>query len=399
MTDQPVESDAQIVDSVLPIPTEELAIPVELKLQPWHRPRKQFVREHQWGYFTKRLIDNQLGKPGLQLPHESPEVRYLTLPGIDHLDTRLIGEVCNDLGCKLSATGFVAGDDRNPYIARAKMREDALIKSGYISDRSHTLTRRFEEVANPNSQAYQEIERRGPFHIINIDACGSIARPSANHAQRLIDAIYNVLAYQFTNKTGRWLFFLTTDAQPESVAPETVRNLWSAVESNANNYGKFRQAVLSIFDISGGQGVLGVPQLISTAGEEFLKLISLGFGKWALHLAHKKHVDMKAHSAYCYSTTPDGDPTPTMACLAFEFRTQSPNQPDPFSVARTSHKKTQQSNGHQKDSLRIATKVSEMENLDLKMQNQQLRQEMVARTRSLLTEAGYPPAILAKMPS
>ena len=381
MTDQPIDSDDQIVYDILPARTDELAVPVALTIQPWHRPRKQFIREHQWAHFVRRLITKQLGQPGLQLPHESPEVRYLTLPGIDYLDARLIGELCNELGCELTATGFLAGDERNPHIARANMREDALIKSGYITDRSYTLPRPFEELADLNGQAFQQIKRRGPFHVVNVDACGSVAPPTADHARRLIDAIHRVLAFQFTYKSGPWLLFLTTDAQPESVAPETVRDLWATVESNASDDGDFRDEVLSIFGISGDHDVASVRHSVSKAGQEFLKVFSLGFGKWALHLARKMHRRMKAHSAYCYSTTPEGDATPTMACLAFEFRPQSPVDPDPFGVARTGQQAGQEADGQPSDSLRVAMKVGEMDNLDLKMQNQPLREQMASRTQ------------------
>ena len=398
MTDKLIDTDEQIVDDILPVPTDDIAVPIEFTIKPWHRPRKQFIRDHQWAHFAKRLITSQLGRPGLQLPHDAPEVRYLTLPGIDYLDTRLIGELCNDLDCQLTNTGFLAGDARHPHIARAHMREDALIKSGYISDKSHTLPRQFEELADRNGQAFQEIKRRGPFHIVNVDACGSIAPPSAEHARRLIDAIHSVLAFQFAYQSSAWLLFLTTDAQPESVAPETVRNLWAAVDENANADSDFRDEVRSIFDIAGNHSVTELRQSVTEPGADFLKLFSLGFGKWALHLARKKHRRMKAHSAYCYSTNPEGDTTPTMACLAFEFRPYPPEHPDPFDVARTAEQ-TDHADGEASDSLRVATKIGAMDNLDIKMNHGPLRDEMAVRTRLLLAEAGYPSDVLAQLPS
>ena len=67
MTDHPIEDDSQIVEDVLPLPTDELAVPVELKkLQPWHRPRKQYIRENQWLLFAKRLINREKGTPAFR---------------------------------------------------------------------------------------------------------------------------------------------------------------------------------------------------------------------------------------------------------------------------------------------------------------------------------------------
>ena len=394
MTDHPVEDDSQIVEDVLPLPTEELAVPVELnEFKPWHLPRKQFIREKQWLYFAKRLIENEKGSPGLPDQGE-PEVRYLTLPGIDYLDARIIGHACNELQCKLITTGFLVGKD--PYIARAKMREQALIDSGYISDKSFTRPSLFEDLANKKSQAYRDISQKGPFHIVNVDACGSIARPTAQHARRLIDAIYQLVIFQFTYKPGAWLFFLTTDARPNSVAEETVCRLWGTVEENARGDIKFRHKVLSLFGLPDDADISGLHKSVSHPGEKFLRLFSLGFGKWLLHLASESNYRMRAHSAYCYSTTVQGDETPTMACLAFEF-VRKPDQADPFGVARSNQKPVDPTHAGPSEAVRVARKMGEMDNLDLKMKDDQLRRAMADATKSLLEEAGYLPEVLQQL--
>ncbi|MYA16707.1 MAG: hypothetical protein F4Z28_08045, partial [Gammaproteobacteria bacterium] len=364
MTGDLIDADDQIVDDILPVRPDEPAIPAPLTLQPWHRPRKQFVRERQWAYLVQRLVSYQLGKPGMNSPHDRPEVRYLNLPGVDYLDTRLIGKLCNDLGCQLTATGFLAGNERNPQIARAKVQEEGLIESGLISDYSHTLPRRLEEVADLKSQTYRELERRGAFHIVNIDACGSVAPPTSDHSRRLIDAIYRLLEFQFTSHASRWLLFLTTDARPASVARETIGNLWNAVTLNADSDATFRHMVADIFNLPKADQVRFIPQSVSTAGTGFLQLLSLGFGKWALHLAERRQWRVKAHSTYCYSTTVKGDDTPTMACLAYEFRPPPPTRPDPFGVAAVSASEPIRAPG-QTDSMRIAPKVNQMTNRDV----------------------------------
>lgn len=397
MTDHPVENDSQIVKDVLPLPTEELAVPVELnELQPWHLPRKQFIREKQWLYFAKRLIKSEKGTPGLQVPAQGkPEVRYLTLPGIDYLDVRLIGDACKKLQCQLTTTGFLTGGA--PYIARAKVREQALIESGYISDKSFTQPSLFQGLADKNSQAYRDIYQKGPFHIVNVDACGSIAPPTAQHARRLVDAIYQLVKFQLSYKRGSWLLFLTTDVRPDSVAEETLCRLWGTVEKNANSDKKFRRKVLSLFGLQDDADIPSLHKLVSCPGEKFLRLFSLGFGKWLLHLASDHNYRMKAHSAYCYSTTEKGDETPTMACLAFEFLGKKPNQADPFGVARSNQQPVHSTDVGPSDSLRVAKKMGEMVNLDQRMKNCQLRREMADATESLLKEAGYSPEVLLQL--
>ena len=172
MTASRDETDRQIAADILPAQIDDPAVPIELNvLHPWHRPRKQLVRERQWLYFSRHLIQGEKGQPGLPCPpNGDPEVRYLTLPGIDYLDVRQLADVCRELGCRLTSTGFQSGGEKNPYVARAKVREKSLIDAGHISINSHTFPRRFEDITHADSQAYRDLKRKGPFHIVNIDA-------------------------------------------------------------------------------------------------------------------------------------------------------------------------------------------------------------------------------------
>ena len=287
MTAATDESDQKIADDVLPEKTDDLAVPPVLdNLKPWHKPRKQFVRDHQWIHFSRQMLREEKGKPGLQKPESgAPEVRYLTLPGIDYLDVRLLAELCDELECCLTSTGFLADGQNNESIAQAKLREDSLIKAKYISDRSHTYNFRIEEVTSKSNQAYRELFRRGPFHIINIDACGSIAAPSKQKSPTLINTIHSILEYQFQNKTGRWLLFLTVDVRHDSIASDTLNKLLQTIITNANESDEFRVEALSLLDPNGTDLETEIEVASQIPGEKFLKLFSLSFAKWLIHLA------------------------------------------------------------------------------------------------------------------
>ena len=332
----PDELDRRIAEDVLPESIEELAVPIELsQLEPWHRPRKQWVRERQWIELSRRLIETEIGGPGLlRPPIGKPEVRYLTLPGTDYLDVRQLAGLCGELGCYLTSTGFQAGGQGNRSVARAQFREKSLIDAGHISDNSHTFARRFEDIAHSSSQAYRDLRARGPFHIVNIDACGSIAPPAADHAKRIIDAVYRTVELQLEIKTGRWLLLLTADARPDSVATATLDQLCSAIYSNAERSEDFRCQASDLFDAPGVDIRSAVETAADSPGERFLRLMSLGMAKWLLKLAREGRWDMKTHRPYCYSTMPSGDRTPSMACLAFEFLPQVSGLPDPLAVTR-----------------------------------------------------------------
>lgn len=388
------ETDRRIADDVLPAQIDEPAVPVELNvLLPWHKPRKQLVRERQWLRFSRHLIQREKGRPGLpDPPNGKPEVRYLTLPGIDYLDVRQLADVCRQSGCLLTSTGFQSGGERNPYVARAKVREQSLIDAGHISINSHTFPRPFQDIADADSQACRELRRKGPFHIINIDACGSIAPPEAKHAQRLIDAIYRTIELQLDTMNGRWLLFITTDVRPDTIASETLTNLCNAIFSNADANENFRRQAVSLLDPEEVDIRLAAERASKNIGERFLCLFSLGLAKWLIELASGMHWDMKTHLPFCYSTTPQDNEIPSMACLAFEFLRRSQGLSDPFGVARAQPTPATE---REDMSVRAADMIGRMSNVDSQMKSDEsLRTHMIENLRNWLKEAGYDPEVL-----
>ena len=392
------EPDRRIAADVLPAEIDDLAIPVELnQLFPWHRPRKQLVREEQWIRYSRRLIAREKGRSGLIEPVEgNPEVRYLTLPGIDYLDVRQLADVCRENGCSLTSTGFLqSGAEGNTYVARAQLREKSLIDAGHITGHSYTFPRRFEDIVSINGQAYRDMKTRGPFHIVNIDACGSIAAPQANHATRLIDALYRIVEIQMEIAIGRWLLFVTTDVRPDSIAEETLDSLCQAIFENADSSDEFRNRAIPFL----GPGQLDIRAAATIASERpgtvFLQLFSLGLAKWLLHLAGPRNWDMKTHLPYCYSTMPGEDETPTMTCLAFEFLPPPPGIPDRFGVARA---EPAPNPNRENPSIRAAEKIGVIANADRRIQaDEPLRIRIIEKLRSSLAEAGYGHTILEEL--
>ena len=397
MTDPSDEMDRQIADEVLPALIDDLARPAPLdKLLPWHRPRKQLVREEQWLRYSRDLLRNQRGKPGLSSPDgSSPDVRYLTLPGIDYLDVQQLAALCRCLDCSLTSVGFQSGDEGSPQIARAQVREKSLIDAGHITRQSHTFPRRFEDIIHRESQAFRDLRRQGPFHIVNIDACGSIARPAAGHASRLVDALYRVAELQFELKAGRWLLLVTTDARPDSVAETTLARLCDAIFSNAETNEDFRILATPLLDPAAADIRAAAELAAKKTGASFLRLFSLGLAKWLLDLAHSKNWDMKTHHPYCYSTMRGPDITPSMACLAFEFLPPSPRLADRFEVV---HAVPAPEPEREDTSVRAAEQVRRMTNADIKIEEDEpLRLRMTENLRRSLQEAGYPTAVLEQL--
>lgn len=389
------DSDEEIAEDVLPLTVVEMAVPVELtQLQPWHKPRKQFIRRDQWGLLSQRLIQKLKGNPALPAQVDgSHEVKYLTLPGSDYLDVEMIAELAKQDGCVLTCTGFLAATTNNPIAARAELRQASLIDAEIISKASHTFSRRIEEIAPKGSAAYRELQTRGPFHIINLDACGSIAPPGAPDNNRMINVIHRLLEYQFAHYSGRWLLFVTADVRSEQFDEQTIENLYNAIRENARTTPAFREAATAHFGEADAEFNAALTQFSGAQIDNFMQAFSLGFGKWMLALADAKGWSMKMHRSYCYSTTPANDERATMPCLAFEFVPPDTQLNDPFGIAANNVQAARPS--YAELAMRVLEKVFGMENLDQRLSvNEQENAELLEETRERLQRAGYTPDVL-----
>lgn len=399
------ENEVDLAEDALP-PEPKDAIPIKLeKLFPWHRPRKQKVRKDQWVGLANTLIDrlksqNFLVSQQVLLPDGTrvqtpPEVRYLTLPGLDYLDVRLIGEMCANKQCSLTSVGFLSDAHEAPLMARARVRETGLIQAGYITDTSVTFPRSFESICGTDGATLKELKRRAPFHVVNIDACGSIAPSKATHSGRMIDAIYRLIELQLSKATHRWLFFLTVDVRAGDMDAGTFQSLCDAIRENARQSSDFQAAAIGFLNT----GATAVDEAIESAkgrsARSLLDLFSLGFAKWLLHLAQQKQWHVKLKKSHCYSTRPMDNPEPSMCSLAFEFVPPAAGLHDPFGVTR---QRPSPGGTPPSPSMQLLAAAAEIDDLDVMLDGDaSLSADLNSMTHALLSEIGYEADALSRL--
>jgi hypothetical protein len=390
VADEPADNEEDFPDAfseedLLPEDVEQLAVPIPLDtLQPWHRPRKQAVRERQWFNRAAELVSYLKAHPNPTAG--GLEVRYLTLAGIDYLDVRMLADLCAHEGVELTSTSFLAEEESNSVMARARVREEALVKAGYITDRSLTLPYKLEEIASWKSQAYREVAKGAPYHVVNVDACGSIALPSQDKGNRIIDAVHRLVELQLSKTMDPWLLYVTTDARTNTISQRLLNSFTEVIRANAAANDRFaREAPACIGEPE--QALDDAIAAASSGGPGFLKFVVLGLSKWLLRNAQRRHWQVKVHDAYCYSTTPEGDNTASMASLVFEFLPPPPGLADAYGAVNI----TPAPGGPQEDySVRALQKAQQMENLDRVLANDNgLFARLKAETRVLLQEVGY----------
>lgn len=387
-----------IAEESLPPEVETGAVPMRLdSLFPWHRPRKQKVRQDQWVGLATTLVQ-QLQSQSVLVPRQvtlpdgtsqvvDPEFRYLTLPGLDYLDVRMIGEMCNGRKVRLTSVGFLSDAVEAPQMARARVREVGLIQAGFISDTSITLPRGLETVCGNNSGTLKELRRRAPFHVMNIDACGSIAPRRATHSGRLIDAIHKLVELQLSKANHRWLLFLTVDARDGDMDPATFDQLCDAIRENAAGDDAFRDGVVAFLAPGASNVNAAIGAARSAGARPFLDVFALGLSKWLLHLAQTKQWSVRLKRSHCYSTRPVDEPEPSMCSLALEFIPPPAGLSDPFGVSRQA---PAVGGSPVNASLQILAGASGMDDLDAVLEaDPEESGRLNEATRRLLAEVGY----------
>lgn len=320
---------------------------------------------------------------------------YLTLPGLDYLDVRMIAEEVRQKGMTLTAIGFLDEAARPRVMARANVRQEGLIQAGWISDRSLTLPRPFESICGVNSDSLAELRRQAPFHIVNIDACGSIAPRTAQHSSRLIEAIHRLVELQIEQANHRWLFFLTIDVRDGDMDAETFDQLCTAIRQNADQSDDFRAAAIDIFGPGSADIEAAMAGARASQGRGVLDVFSLGISKWLLHLAQAKQWSVKLKPSHCYATHGGHEAPPSMCSLAFEFMPPPPGLPDPNGVSRLQPAP----GGPAEDpSMQIVRAAAAIDDLDaLFAADDGLTASMNAETHAMLVEAGYESEALAPL--
>ncbi|UPQ71167.1 PP_RS20740 family protein [Kluyvera ascorbata] len=175
------------------------------EFMPWHKPRKQYIRDKQWVEHLIRLV--RLNK------YKSVEViNYFGLPGGDLLDINYIykglQETSSYSGKKLGFHGFINNSDD---YKKAQGELSKLLDKDDISKQSRLDYFNFEDLNKPNSEAWSRIKRFGTYHFINLDFCNNVL------TEKTLPPIHLILEYQMQRVIGvPWLLCITTRLNRDS---------------------------------------------------------------------------------------------------------------------------------------------------------------------------------------
>lgn len=288
--------------------------PVTTKsFKPWHKPRKQWMRRNQWVKEIDTLI------PHLRL--DGRPLRYLSLPGEDMLDIRVLADYCSGRNLRLKCLGYDEGardraTELEVDISRSEISSNIEPNSVVVADNLGVLK-------DVNSVGFKYVYDHGPFDVINLDLCGAISCVNYpdNHQVML-----NLCEYQINHSREKWLLFLTTRAEYEQVNVDHLPHYLKCLKKNAEAHDTFRLRLLDIsrWDVSRYTADATAAHILDGCrNKEFVKLFAAGFSKWLLQLLDSTNnswsVEMLNSCWYRVEDNQTATSFPNMLSLVFLF--------------------------------------------------------------------------------
>jgi hypothetical protein len=257
---------------------------------PWHRPRKQYVRHHQWCLEINRMIADS--------PPAGRVLKYLGLPGVDLLDLRHFhAEVCVASNVDLRFLGFnSSARPASKAHTELNVSLDEVRRLARVDPLSDVIGDNFAQLANQDSIAFRRARELGPsYDVINLDLCdGFGAQPPGVLDNSYYEAVRSLLALQ-ARTINPWLLLLTTRADKANINDQVLQALLGKYMSNLENCSPFREASRECFNIETAAALKSAA--VTPAG--LLPVFLTGLCKWfvALALEHQPPTTVELRSA------------------------------------------------------------------------------------------------------
>jgi len=293
-----VPGEEEHADDIVEMVAYEAPMPAPAKpFLPWHRPRKQYVRHHQWCTEIIRMVTDT--------PPVGGVLKYLGLPGVDLLDLRHFhAAVCEAHQIDLRFLGFISGaQPASKAQTELNISLDEVRRLPRIDAMSDVIGDNFARVANQTSLAFVKARALGPYDVINLDLCdGFSAQAPGTVDNSYYEAVRSLLALQ-ARTMSPWLLLLTTRADKPNINADVLQALLGKYISNLSECAPFREASREHFNIETEEA------LVAAADEPagLLPVFLTGLCKWFVGLALEHQpptsVELRMFSATAWPQT------------------------------------------------------------------------------------------------
>lgn len=375
----PPNDTSSYADDIFGVSVYEAPSPPAKIFLPWHRPRKQFVRDRQWCEQIRRLLD--------EFPRDSNTLKYFGLPGDDLLDLRQIhSSICEPRQIQLRFLGF--NNSANPASneqVELNISLDEIRKLSLIDPGSDVIPDDFCRVANDNSIAWARTQKFGPYDVINIDLCDGFGK----HAPGTFEDTYYSALSRLISLQARysypWLLLLTTRVGQDDIHQEVLEKLLTNYLRNLTDCAGFKIESDTKFAIADEDALR---KAVGTS-VGLLQVFLVGICKWfvgkAVSLQPPSKVEIKSVIGYRVEVRAEQE---DLVSLAIRFEPTFDLTNDPVGLV------PQPQTAHPPSECELAIKalrrISNRINADeILRNNSALNSEMIEAMLSLLQVARY----------
>lgn len=351
--------------------------PKQKKFLPWHLPRKQYVRHHQWTEQIAKLLDEH--------PPKDNTLKYLGLPGLDLLDLRHFhSTLCETRRIGLRFLGFnSSARPSSEAQTELNISLDEVRRLDRVDPLSEVIGDNFSLVAQERSIAFRKAKEFGPFDVINLDLCDGFAAQSPEERKHnYYQAMASLLAIQSRSKTP-WLLLLTTRVDKANIDSGLLDILLKKYAQNLDSSAAFRDASKDAFAIEDEVELRDAALTEAGLPSVFLTALCKWFLGLTLNQSPPSLLELKSAIGYKVEHQAQHD---DLVSLAIRFSPTFAPPADPLGIA-TAIAPTP-------DEATLATKalrrISKRLNADVILaQDADLNRRMATRTVELLESARY----------
>jgi len=374
---QPDSQNDDLTDDLTSSESYGYEMPQKKKFLPWHKPRKQYVREMQW----TRLIEGLLSE---YYPADKV-IKYLGLPGDDLLDLRYFHDtICEPKELKLQFLGFNKGmAPGKAHEASLEISLDEINRLKYVDNKSELIPDDFIQIAGEKSLAWTKSSDMGPFDVINIDLCDSIAKAGVTEFEEDHYKTLNRLMMLQSFRKKPWLLFLTTRTNKNSINEQVFDTLKRVYLDNLNKCKGFSDKSTENFYVS------NEVDLNDYCNKEngFSNIFLMGLSKWILGIGvnHNPQSGVEIKNIMGYKVNADAN-HPDLVSIALQI---NPIMVAPVDKIGLAHKTAELIDECSK-AVEMLDKLASQEDIDqLLKSNTETNNLMIQHSSELLKKARY----------
>jgi hypothetical protein len=293
------------------------------------------------------------------------------------------------LDCFIRYLGFNEGHGSGEVGTDVHVANNAVTSLDGVLPNSQVVKDRFESIAGASSPAYQYLKNYGPYHIVNLDLCGSMFPNTAQDVGPYYTALNRLLEYQFAAQKTNWLLFITTMIEPAVVDKEQMQSLCKPTRENFDTHPSFAAKMEGLLPRAALEGEAGSVNLGGLSDEEHIRLFGVALGKWLLRLGQSPSPKWTVGMRRSFRYSINEDKGAVMLSLAFEM---TPNFAPPVDATGMSKLEVTAKSfpSEAECAVKLAESVGNIADVDRKLvENAEMKAALRDEAADLLSSAGF----------